>query len=208
VALARAVVTEPRVLLLDEPLAALDQNLREEMQVELGKLQRRLGLTTVMVTHDQREAIVLSDRIAVMRAGKVEQLGSPLEIHDQPRTRYVARFCGVENLLPVKVLGGTAIEVAGTVLHGNCGGADRTISDATLAVRAEAVAVAARSAEPGEIAGVVSFVQILGAAVRYEIAAAGATVVAIEPRRDAPPLAPGTKVAAMLPRGRWTLLTE
>jgi ABC-type Fe3+/spermidine/putrescine transport system ATPase subunit len=84
VALARAVVTNPRLLLLDEPLGALDRNLREEMQVELRKLQRNLGLTTVIVTHDQREAIVLSDRIALMKDGRIEQIGTPLEIHDSP----------------------------------------------------------------------------------------------------------------------------
>src|ERR1700746_1898268 len=80
------------------------QSLREEMQIELRKLQRNLGLTTVIVTHDQREAIVLSDRIAVMKDGRIEQVGTPLEIHDHPQTRYVAAFTGVENLLPGRFL--------------------------------------------------------------------------------------------------------
>ena len=104
VALARAIVTHPKVLLLDEPFGALDQNLRETMQVELRKLQQRLGITSVIVTHDQKEAILLSDMIAVMNAGRIEQIGPPIEIYDRPRTRFVASFTGVDNILPVSVL--------------------------------------------------------------------------------------------------------
>ncbi|MBN8944729.1 MAG: ABC transporter ATP-binding protein [Rhizobiales bacterium] len=207
VALARAVVTEPRLLLLDEPLGALDQNLREAMQVELRKLQQRLGLTTVMVTHDQREAIVLSDRIAVMREGKVEQLGTPLEIHDHPRTRYVASFCGVENLLAVESLGQGAVAVAGGVVQG-LRPPGNGAAPVTLAVRAEALTVAARAAGPGEIGGIVTFTQVLGAAIRYEVSAGDAAIVVTEARRDAPPLAPGTAVALALPPGRCTLLAD
>jgi ABC-type Fe3+/spermidine/putrescine transport system ATPase subunit len=103
VALARALVIEPKLLLLDEPLAALDRNLRSEMQVELRRLQQRLGITTVMVTHDQEEALVLSDLVAVMNGGQIEQLGPPLEVYDRPRTEFVARFMGVPNLLPATV---------------------------------------------------------------------------------------------------------
>jgi hypothetical protein len=92
VALARALVYEPRVLLLDEPLAALDKKLREEMRSELREIQRAVGITTIFVTHDQAEALGLSDRIAVMHAGRVEQLGSPREIYERPATRFVAEF--------------------------------------------------------------------------------------------------------------------
>jgi spermidine/putrescine transport system ATP-binding protein len=103
VALARALVLEPRVLLLDEPLAALDQKLRKEMQVELKHLQRRLGITFVFVTHDQEEALVLSDRIAVMNHGKVEQLGSAAEVFEKPRTAFIADFMGAGNFLSAQV---------------------------------------------------------------------------------------------------------
>ncbi|HVK28220.1 MAG TPA: ABC transporter ATP-binding protein [Nocardioides sp.] len=99
VALARAIVLEPRVLLLDEPLGALDLKLREQMQVELKQLQRELGITFVFVTHDQEEALTLSDRIAVFDAGRIQQLGTPQEIYEQPTSAYVAGFVGTTNLL-------------------------------------------------------------------------------------------------------------
>ena len=98
VALARALVLEPRILLLDEPLAALDLRLRQEMRLELRALNRALGITFVLVTHDQEEALVMSDRIAVMSAGRVEQVGTPSEIYRHPRTTFVARFIGESNL--------------------------------------------------------------------------------------------------------------
>ncbi len=99
VALARALVVEPRVLLCDEPLGALDRKLRQQMQFELKELQRRLGVTLVFVTHDQEEALAMSDRIAVMNTGRVEQVGAPTEIYERPRTRFVADFIGEINLL-------------------------------------------------------------------------------------------------------------
>lgn len=98
VALARALVNRPAVLLLDEPLGALDLKLRKEMQVELSNLHQELGLTFIMVTHDQEEALSLSDRIAVMRGGKIEQVGTPTEIYERPRTPFVADFIGDTNL--------------------------------------------------------------------------------------------------------------
>src|SRR5687767_11695204 len=97
VALARALVIRPTVLLLDEPLSNLDLKLREEMRVEIAGLQRRLGITTVFVTHDQGEALVMSDRIAVMNAGRIEQIGEPAEIYERPATRFVAEFIGRMN---------------------------------------------------------------------------------------------------------------
>jgi ABC-type Fe3+/spermidine/putrescine transport system ATPase subunit len=99
VALARAIVMEPRVLLLDEPLGALDLKLRQAMQTEFTAIQRRLGITFVYVTHDQEEALTMSDRIGVMNGGRLEQVGSPIEIYRSPRTRFVATFVGDTNLL-------------------------------------------------------------------------------------------------------------
>jgi putative spermidine/putrescine transport system ATP-binding protein len=98
VALARAIVIEPRVLLCDEPLGALDKKLRQQMQFELKQLQKTLGLTLVFVTHDQEEALAMSDRVAVMNCGRVEQIGTPVEIYDQPLTRFVADFIGDTNI--------------------------------------------------------------------------------------------------------------
>ena len=98
VALARALVVEPPVLLCDEPLGALDRKLRQQMQFELKELQKRLGVTLVFVTHDQEEALAMSDRIAVMNQGRVEQVGAPTEIYERPRTRFVADFIGEINV--------------------------------------------------------------------------------------------------------------
>src|SRR5206468_4025270 len=105
IALARALVTSPRVLLLDEPLAALDAKLREAMQVELRQLQRRLGITAIFVTHDQREALTISDRVAVMHAGRIEQCAAPEVIYNRPRTALVADFIGETNKLYGRVAG-------------------------------------------------------------------------------------------------------
>jgi putative spermidine/putrescine transport system ATP-binding protein len=99
VALARAIVNEPAVLLLDEPLGALDLKLRQEMQVELKAIQRRVGITFIYVTHDQEEAMAMSDRIAVMNNGRLEQIGSPRNIYEQPSSPFVARFIGTSNIL-------------------------------------------------------------------------------------------------------------
>jgi spermidine/putrescine transport system ATP-binding protein len=103
VALARALVNEPSALLLDEPLSALDLELRRQMQLELKRIQRDVGITFVFVTHDQEEALTMSDRIAVMRAGRLEQVGTPEQIYDAPETAFVARFIGSANMIPVLV---------------------------------------------------------------------------------------------------------
>ena len=116
VALARAIVCEPQLLLLDEPLSALDASLREQMQIELKNLQARLGTTFVMVTHDQTEALSISDRIAVMQGGEIEQIASPAELYDRPATRFVAGFIGTMNLLPGKVAADGRIEIPGSSL--------------------------------------------------------------------------------------------
>ena len=102
-ALARALVNDPKALLLDEPLSALDAELRRQMQLELKRIQRDIGITFVFVTHDQEEALTMSDRIAVMRNGHLEQLGTPEEIYDEPQSAFVARFIGSANLMPVTV---------------------------------------------------------------------------------------------------------
>ncbi len=105
VALARALAIEPDVLLLDEPLGSLDKKLREEMELELKALQRKLGVTTVFVTHDQDEALAIADRIAVMRAGRIEQVGMPDEVYEAPRTRFVSDFIGVSNFFEGAIVG-------------------------------------------------------------------------------------------------------
>jgi spermidine/putrescine transport system ATP-binding protein len=103
VALARAIIGKPRLLLLDEPLSALDRNLRQQMQIELKTLQNTLGIAFVFVTHDQEEALTMSDRVVVMRAGRIEQIGTPREIYRHPKSRFVAEFIGETNLFPVTI---------------------------------------------------------------------------------------------------------
>ena len=112
VAIARALINSPRVLLLDEPLGALDLKLRKQMQIELKRLQKKLGITFVYVTHDQEEAMTMSDRIAVMRDGIILQIGSPLEIYDHPSCRFVADFIGESNILE-----GTVQKITGNLIQ-------------------------------------------------------------------------------------------
>ena len=153
VALARALVTRPKVLLLDEPLGALDKHLREEMQVELRRIQREVGITTIFVTHDQEEAMTLSDRIAIMNAGNIVQLGAPLEVYEHPINRFAAGFLGVANFLEgrVSAVSGSEarieLKLGGEVSASAAG--FRQGDAALLAVRPEKIGV-----EPGSAVGV------------------------------------------------------
>lgn len=122
VAVARAIVFEPQILLLDEPLSNLDAKLRVQMRMEIRELQQRLGVTTLYVTHDQHEALAISDQVAVMNQGKIVQLGSPQEVYEQPATRFVADFVGWTNFLPGKVTGNGVVEMLGkTIAAGSVG---------------------------------------------------------------------------------------
>jgi spermidine/putrescine transport system ATP-binding protein len=139
VALARALVNRPRVLLLDEPLSALDANLRRQMQVELKSLQREVGITFIFVTHDQEEAMALSDRIALLRAGRLEQVAEPREIYGNPRTAYAAQFIGQTNLLRAEVRDGTA--TAGSIAWPTAGAS----GPATFSLRPESIRLASET---------------------------------------------------------------
>ena len=141
VALARALVYRPRVLLLDEPLAALDKKLREGMRDELRAIQRSVGITTVFVTHDQAEALGLSDRIAVMSHGRIEQLGAPREIYERPASRFVADFIGASTVLRARAVAADRVMVATRSVH-VMGRALRPGEDVELAIRPERVRLA------------------------------------------------------------------
>jgi ABC-type Fe3+/spermidine/putrescine transport system ATPase subunit len=140
VALARALIKRPRVLLLDEPLAALDKKLREQMQIELKRLQHELGLTFVVVTHDQEEALVMADRLALMEAGRVVQVGGPRDLYENPASRFVAGFIGVTNFFEgMTAEGGLATEAHGVLR------AERSAAPgqaAAIAVRPERITLA------------------------------------------------------------------
>lgn len=137
VAIARAVILAPHILLLDEPLGALDLQLRRQMQVELKSLQEALGITFVYITHDQEEALNMSDRIAVMRDGRIEQIGMPEDIYERPATRFAAGFIGQTNLLECGVAGADALSFAGSVIPAAVPGGMKPGDSAALCLRME-----------------------------------------------------------------------
>jgi putative spermidine/putrescine transport system ATP-binding protein len=199
IALARALVYEPQLLLMDEPLGALDKKLREEMQIELRTLQQRFGITTLYVTHDQEEAMALSDRIVVMRDGHVEQDGTPAELYEQPRTRFVADFIGVSNCLDGKLertgAGWEFVTSEGLRLPVEAPPGEPADSR-HLVIRPERIRWA--DAEPTEVAaaGVLTAVMYLGERVRYRVHLDGGPMLTVThpnlPGRR--PLVPGTPV--------------
>lgn len=142
VALARAIINEPKLLLLDEPMAALDRKLRKEMQIELQNLRRKLGITFVLVTHDQEEALSMSDRICIMRDGRIVQIGSPQELYDRPNSRYVANFVGTSNFFDGSVVDpsgdlSTVVLENGLRVQGTAGCALSEGQNVSLSVRPE-----------------------------------------------------------------------
>jgi spermidine/putrescine ABC transporter ATP-binding subunit len=163
VALARAIVIRPAVLLCDEPLGALDRKLRQAMQVELKELQRALGVTLVFVTHDQEEALAMSDRIAVMNAGRLEQVGAPADIYDRPRTRFVAGFIGDINLIAGTVRNGRFVTLENRALPAPVG----PEGSATLALRPERVLLGPPG--QGPLDGTVADASFLGDQVIYTV---------------------------------------
>jgi putative spermidine/putrescine transport system ATP-binding protein len=160
VATARALALEPRLFLLDEPLSALDANLREQLQVELRLLQQQLGITTIMVTHDQRESMTMSDMVVVMSEGRVEQVGGPLEVYRRPASPFVASFIGRTNLLTGIASDGT-VSVAGRPFA--VAGDERHDGETTISVRPEdAHLVVGELPERNALPGSVVFVRDLG----------------------------------------------
>ncbi|WP_346891009.1 ABC transporter ATP-binding protein [uncultured Roseibium sp.] len=152
VALARALVFEPSLLLLDEPLGALDKNLREQMQIEIKRIQKQLGVTTIFVTHDQTEAMSMSDRIVVFEKGKIQQAGTPLDIYHRPETTFVAGFIGESNLIPARITdvsAGTATsDVLGVCAYAADDQVDVTAGqNVTLLIRPEHIKLSRKAVE-------------------------------------------------------------
>jgi len=170
VAMARALALDPALFLLDEPLSALDAKLREGMQVELRRLQRRVGITTIIVTHDQEEAMTMADLVVVMGDNRVQQVGPPLEIYRRPVNRFVADFVGSNNFLPARSVASGSVDVLGVRvplvadLPQPASG-----SDVTVAVRPESLSLRSEPSAGGALEGQVTFVRDLGRTVETRV---------------------------------------
>jgi iron(III) transport system ATP-binding protein len=194
VAVARALVLEPQVLLLDEPLSNLDARLRRRVRTEIRELQQRLGFTAVYVTHDQEEALAVSDQIIVMQDGVIAQQGSPRELYEAPASSFIADFIGEANVVPCEVLrsdGGNAIIRVGTLEHAVPGRNARP-GPAKLAVRPNAITLEAGG--NGAFAGSIRHAAYLGDHVEYEVETASGTLFVVDPAVDRN-LPPATSVS-------------
>jgi putative spermidine/putrescine transport system ATP-binding protein len=201
VALARALIFSPRLVLMDEPLGALDRQLREQLQLEIKALHAALGVTILYVTHDQGEALTMSDRIAVFREGRIEQVGPPRELYDRPATAFVAGFLGENNLLPVEVLGteGGALRCrlpGGAELLASGGAA---AGEALLVVRPERITLGAAGGDT--LPGTVTDTVFLGDQTRLRVALPGGRSVTVkQPHREGESVpAPGQPVGLRVP---------
>ncbi len=213
VALARALAPKPKVLLLDEPLSALDFKLRKDMQIELKRLQTETGITFVFVTHDQEEALTMSDRIAVMHAGSIRQIGSPHDIYEHPAERFVADFIGDTNFLPVDV---TSVkgEVAEVMLSSGKSISARAVGGGqgggrTLAVRPEHATLVA----PGEglLKGTLKNVVYFGTDTHYHVDIGGGDAMVIRAQNTpggAAPFTTGDAVGVSFPAGVGQVLKD
>jgi putative spermidine/putrescine transport system ATP-binding protein len=210
VALARALVNRPRVLLLDEPLGALDLKLRQEMQIELKHIQESVGITFLYVTHDQEEALTMSDRIAVFNNGRIEQIGTPAEVYERPATPFVAGFVGTSNLFTTTVEGQrgeyTLVRVGSDGLALLAGSGRALGARITIAVRPEKIRLQEAAEPPAEglchARGTITEVVYLGTVTRYLVAIEGAeSVVVLEQNLDT------TSMEALGAQGRAVRLT-
>jgi ABC-type Fe3+/spermidine/putrescine transport system ATPase subunit len=209
VALARALVLNPDVLLLDEPLSNLDAKIRIQVRAEIRKLQKELGITTIYVTHDQEEALTLSDRIAVLSHGRLQQLGTPHELYEKPSNPFVADFIGINNLIPGRVKEARdsgrrlVVESAGGLIACAGDGRLKPGKDCIVCIRPETAEISLEETPPEGfscIAGTVSFPSYIGSTIRYDVDAAGiAFKVDIQNPRDHRPLPVGTKVFVRFP---------
>ena len=202
VAIARGLAIDPTLFLLDEPLSALDANLREHMQIELRQLQSRLGVTTLVVTHDQKEALTMADLVVVMERGRVQQVGATMAIYRDPANAFVAGFIGTSNLLPCRLLDAGMVEVSGLRLPLAPG--DRVKAapgPALLSVRPEDVRLA-----PEGLPAQVTFVRDLGESVQIVMDHGGQEVTALFPPHERPVVTLGDAVALSFAPGRRVVL--
>jgi len=193
VALARALAIEPQVLLLDEPLSALDAKVRAQLRDQIRRIQLEVGITTLFVTHDQEEALAIADRVGVMRDGRIEQLASPTEVYSRPASSFVAEFVGLSNRLAGEVRAGQVV-VRGVALPLVDSGTPE--GQAVALVRPEAVTLASPSSpEPGPLVGTVIAITFLGATSRVTVDLGDVTVLAQLQTAEAAALPTGSRVA-------------
>jgi spermidine/putrescine transport system ATP-binding protein len=205
VALARALAPSPRVLLLDEPLSALDLKLRTEMQLELKRIQSALGITFIFVTHDQHEALTMSDRIAVMQAGHIRQIGTPEDIYERPQSRFVADFIGETNLIAAERLGERRFALPGGGELVACHDSPGHI----LAIRPERLLLVEPGA--GALSGVVAQAVYSGTDTLYEITLAGGLTLRLRTTNSdgaGPRVSPGEAVGIAVPPACVRVLAE
>ncbi len=194
VAIARALAISPKLFLLDEPLSALDAKLREAMQVELRQLQQRLGITTIVVTHDQREAMTMADTVVVMNKGEIRQAAAPVDIYRRPADSFVADFIGQTNLIPVEADSAGRAMVLGQTVEGISLPSGTT--KGMLSVRPEDVQVTAPG--NGTISATVTFIRDLGGAIETFVEAGGSQVIAVSSPRARPEVSVGQQVGIRL----------
>ena len=197
VALARALAPQPRVLLLDEPLSALDAKIRVSLRTEMREIQQKLGITTIFVTHDQEEALSISDRVVVMNAGIADQIGTPFEVYTQPRTRFVANFVGTLNTLEGTVTDPSqgAVSILGVDTRLPAPVTASKGSSLALALRPEALHLGPGRTGDVVVPATITSVQFMGAVIRVKATAAGQPLsLDTFNRADAPPPAVGTTV--------------
>src|SRR2546423_8697274 len=201
VSLARALAIEPRVLLLDEPLSALDAKVRVQLREEIRRIQLELGITTLYVTHDQEEALSVSDHVAVMYRGRIEQMGSPAEMYSAPATPFVAEFIGTMNRLEGTVGEDGAVQHGNTTLHVDAARGRRNGERVLVLVRPETVEVSANGHGGGlnTLVGDVITQTFLGPVTRLKIVGQGVDLIADMPTSKAATLPVGTRVSAALP---------
>jgi len=213
-ALARAIVIEPQLLLLDEPFGALDRALREEMQIELLKLQQALGMTMILGTHDQEEAFILSDRIAVMHAGRLEQIGDPGDIYDRPHTRFVAAFMGASNFLQgriSRVNGGTCTVTLEEGAWIEISAANRAVGEVVeIAFRPDGADILEGVAPDADtvLRGRIAFISNLGGKLVFEISLGSGRTLKVEHNRGDPPGHAIGEEAVIRIRGRSCMMLD
>ncbi len=203
VAIARALAINPAVFLLDEPLSALDAKLREHMQIELCLLQKTLGITTIVVTHDQREAMTMADLVVVMARGRVLQAAAPIEIYRNPANSFVAGFIGTSNLIRCRRIGDGEVEVFGRKfpVTPDRSRATAGCSDAVLSIRPEDVVIHA-DPDSCELKGLVAFIRDLGSSTEIHVTMGEITLLSVVPPKDRPNVTIGRDVGITLHTSR------